>query len=77
MSIEKINKTVSISTDNMELIADAEIVNLSKFINELLEDALTDKTHAKRLLVKKLNKMQLDALSLGFILSYDVKENKK
>lgn len=73
----RINKTISIESDNWQLIVHNEIKNVSGFINELIEDALTDKIYMKRLFVKKLTYLQQEALRLGFDLEFQLNETNK
>lgn len=70
-------KSVSIWIENMELIAHNDIKNLSLFINELISDSLTDNKHLKRLMVKRMSGMQIEAKKLGFDLEYNLKIGEK
>jgi len=72
----KITKSILIDNNNWELIQDFQVSNLSKFINELINDALCDKVHAKRLLVKRLNVLQREAESLGLSFTFNIEKEK-
>jgi len=76
-SKNKINKTISITQDNIELIVENEIDNLSEFVNELILDALQEKQHMKRLLVKRLTNLQIEFERHGFVLDVDIKEKEQ
>lgn len=71
----KINKTVSLDQDNWELVVEAEIPNFSKFINELVNDALVDTNVQKRILLSRVTQLQKDARNLGIELEINLKRD--
>lgn len=77
MNNNKVNKTIGVTYENIELLNEGEVKNLSKFINELIQDALTDRTVMKRQFGKKLYNLQLEAKQLGFTLAYSLNEDNK
>lgn len=70
----KITKSIGITQDNMDMITDADIGNLSSFINELIFDALNDNNNMKRILMKKITSLQFEASKLGYMLNVDLKD---
>ena len=76
----KINKTVGIRPEIWEAVLKNDIINFSKFINELLEDALFDRELRKAYLVKRVTELQEDFLKIGWelqinLISYEKEKN--
>ncbi len=73
----KINKTVGIRPELWDAVVANEIKNFSRFVNELLEDALTDKKLQKVFLIKRLTTLQKEFNKAGYTLEVNIVDDVK
>lgn len=74
----KINKTIGIKPEIWEAVVKNEIPNFSKFVNELLEDALMDRDLQRAYLVKRVTELQKEFKKIDYVLEIDeIKDDRQ